>query len=269
MAGAPIDGLPGWRRLDLASVGSTNNEALTLAEGGDAGHLWVTAGEQLGGRGRRGRDWASPPGNLYASALLIDLAPVARLATLPLAVGVAVHDAIAACGLPGGTMLRIKWPNDLLLNDAKCCGMLLEARGLSNGRQAVVIGCGINIISHPDPGLYPATALNRAGIAATPETLFAHLSRAMEEALTVWDGGRGIGAIRQRWLAAAHGLGARIAVNLASSRIEGIFEGIDADGVLMLRTDDGALRMISAGDLFFGSAISGPQAPQGREPEHG
>ncbi|MFZ2099350.1 MAG: biotin--[acetyl-CoA-carboxylase] ligase [Oricola sp.] len=233
------------------SVGSTNAEAMALASDGDAGNLWITAAEQLSGRGRRGRDWSSPPGNLYASALLIDPAPPERLGTLPLVAAVAVHDAISASGLPDDARLAIKWPNDILLNGAKCCGMLLESQNLRDGRLAVVIGCGVNIASFPDPGLYRATALAREGIAATPATLFAHLARAFDRAIALWDCGRGIGAIRERWLANARGLGETITVNLATSRVEGLFEGIDADGTLLLRTGEGILRPISAGDLFF------------------
>jgi BirA family biotin operon repressor/biotin-[acetyl-CoA-carboxylase] ligase len=251
VTGAPIDGLFGWRHLDLPAVGSTNAEALAIASEGDPGHLWVTAGEQLEGRGRRGRGWSSPSGNLYASVLLIDPAPAANLGSLPLVAAVAVREAIAACGLPEGSRLHIKWPNDILLNGAKCCGMLLESRTLDDGRMAVVAGCGINIASHPEPGLYPATALNREGIAATPATLFVNLARAMANALDTWDAGRGIGVIRRQWLENAQGVGQKITVNLANSQVEGLFEGIDAEGVLLLRTSQGTLLEISAGDLFF------------------
>lgn len=251
MTGTPIEGLPDWRHLDLLSVGSTNAEAMALAREGDPGRLWVTAGEQVSGRGRRGRDWTSPPGNLYASALVIDPGPLALLGSLPLVAAVAVRDAIAACDLPDGVSLKIKWPNDILLNSAKCCGMLLESQKLRDGRIAAVIGCGINIVSHPDPGLYRATALNREGVSATPQTLFAHLARTFDSALTLWDEGRGMTAIRSRWLEHAQGIGETITVNLASGGVEGLFEGIDADGVLLLRTGQGTIRRISTGDLFF------------------
>lgn len=252
MTGSPIDGLAHWRRLDLMAVGSTNAEAVAIAEEGDPGRLWVTAAEQTAGRGRRGREWSSPPGNLYASALIVDPAPVARLGTLPLVIAVAVREAIAACGLPEGTSLQIKWPNDILLNCAKCCGLLLESRFLSDGRMAVVIGCGVNVVSYPDPGIYKATALNREGVGATPDILFLHLARALDRALALWDGGRGVAAIRDEWLHHARGLGEPIVVNLATERVEGLFEGIDSEGTLLLRTDDGTIRPISAGDLFFG-----------------
>ena len=262
MTGSPIDGLASWRHLDLRAVGSTNAEAMALAEEGDPGQLWITAAEQLSGRGRRGRDWSSPPGNLYASALVIDPGPPAHMGSLPLVLAVAVRDAIAALGLPDGVELKIKWPNDILLNGAKCCGLLLESQNLADGRMAVVAGCGINIVSHPEPGLYRATALNREGIGATPAVLFAHLARSFDAALSLWGEGRGLAAIRERWVENARGIGEPITVNLANGRVEGLFEGIDADGVLLLRTGDGTTRRISSGDLFFGNMTGNA----GREP---
>lgn len=267
MTGIAIEGLPDWRHLDLPTVGSTNAEAMALASAGDAGNLWVTAGEQTAGRGRRGRDWSSPPGNLYASVLLIDPAPVAQLGALPLVAAVAVREAIAACGLPAETRLAIKWPNDILLNGGKCCGMLLESQNLPDGRLAVVVGCGINIVSYPDPGLYRATALNREGVSATPAVLFAHLARAFDRVLALWDGSRGVSAVRDQWLLHAQGIGETIAVNLANARIEGLFEGIDADGVLLLRTGEGTVRPISAGDLFFDNVARGARGAPEKEQE--
>lgn len=267
MTGTSIDGLAGWRRLHLPAVGSTNEEALDLAAAGDSGRLWVTAGEQLSGRGRRGRGWVSPPGNLYGSALLVDPAPLSRLGALPLVAAIAVRDAIAACGLPDGTELAIKWPNDILLDGAKCCGMLLESRPLVKGPLAVVIGCGINIAHHPEPGIYPATSLNRAGIEATPETLFANLARAMDAALSLWDGGRNVAAIRDRWMENARGIGKTIAVNLATDRLEGLFQGIDADGLLLLRDARGTIHSVSAGDLFFDNDNSAAGATPVPRPE--
>ncbi|MFM2278806.1 MAG: hypothetical protein RLZZ444_1037, partial [Pseudomonadota bacterium] len=147
-----------YRHVALDEVGSTNTYALEKARDGDPGLLWVTARRQTSGRGRRNRPWVSEPGNLYASLLLIDaVADLSSLAALPLAAALAVHDAVAAEFTWAPERVRIKWPNDILLDGKKLCGILLEGEKLPNGRHAVVIGCGVNIVHKPDTPLYPTT----------------------------------------------------------------------------------------------------------------
>lgn len=240
------------RRLALAETGSTNALALERASAGEAGGLWVTAGRQTGGRGRRGRAWVSEPGNLYASLLLIDPAPANRLATLPLAAALGVYEALKPDFAHTPQALAIKWPNDILADGAKICGILLESAVLADGRMAVVIGCGVNVASHPPEGLYKATSLAACGIATGVETLFARLTAAMSDVLARWDGGRGFSAIREDWLRAAAGLGGPVTVNLPEGAISGTFAELDADGYLCLQTVSGHRRKIAAGDVFLG-----------------
>lgn len=243
--------VPEFRHLELGDVASTNVECMERARAGDAGGLWITASRQTGGRGRRGRVWISEPGNLYSSLLLIDPAPWQAMASLPLAVTLAVHQAVATV-LPGSADgLRIKWPNDLLIDGRKTAGILIEAEQLSDGRRAVVIGCGVNIAHHPDAGLYPATCLAEHGSAATPQDLFAHLVVSMGRALAVWDQGRGLAGIRAAWIERADGIGRPVTVNLPDRQIEGVFDGIDGEGRLMLALPDGQKQMIASGDVFF------------------
>jgi BirA family biotin operon repressor/biotin-[acetyl-CoA-carboxylase] ligase len=151
---------PDFRHIELGDVASTNLECMERARSGDEGRLWITAVRQTGGRARRGRSWVSEPGNLYSSLLLIDPAPWAALASLPLAVTVAVEAAVSSA-LPAeaAQTLRIKWPNDLLIGGRKTSGILIEAEQLPDGRRAVVIGCGINVAHRPEAGLYPTTCL--------------------------------------------------------------------------------------------------------------
>lgn len=152
-----------FRHLALGDVGSTNSECMERAKAGNPGLLWVTAVRQTGGRGRRGRVWVSEAGNLYASLLLFDPAPAAVLGSLPLVVALALYRAIRA-ELPwAGDRLSIKWPNDVLFDGKKVSGILIEAEQLADGRQAVVIGCGVNVSHHPDNPLYPATSLAEVG----------------------------------------------------------------------------------------------------------
>ncbi len=240
------------RHEALSDTSSTNTECLARARAGDAGLLWVTAERQTGGRGRRGRPWVSERGNLYASLLLIDPAPMERLASLPLAIAVGVHQAVRNV-LPSGTEpLEVKWPNDILIGRKKTCGILVEGERLADGRHAVVIGIGINVSVMPDNPIYPVTCLRNQGSAASPEELFAHLFASMAEVLDVWDEGQGIAEITARWRTVACGIGEKITVNLPDRSISGYFAGIDDNGLLMLDTGTGRMMPIAAGDVFFG-----------------
>ncbi len=240
----------GVRRVHLETVGSTNAEALELARAGERGPLWVTAGEQTGGRGRRGRAWVSPPGNLYASLLICDPAPVENLGMMPLVAGVALYDALAVA-TGAAASLALKWPNDVLLGGAKLAGLLLESERCADGRLALVIGCGVNCVSHPENTPYRATDLRAEGFTVSAEMLFAQLARSFAQTLAIWDHGRGAAAIRDAWQGAATGIGAPITVKLADSSLDGVFGGIGADGRLLLKRENGAVEIISAGDLFF------------------
>jgi BirA family biotin operon repressor/biotin-[acetyl-CoA-carboxylase] ligase len=240
------------RHEALSDTSSTNTECLARARAGDSGLLWVTAERQTGGRGRRGRPWVSERGNLYASLLLIDPAPMERLASLPLAIAVAVHQAIRNVLPPGAEPLEVKWPNDILIGRKKTCGILVEGERLADGRHAVVIGIGINVSVMPDNPIYPVTCLRDQGSAASPEELFAHLFASMAETLDIWDEGQGIAEVTARWRAVACGIGEKITVNLPDRSISGYFAGIDDNGLLMLDTGAGRIMPIAAGDVFFG-----------------
>lgn len=242
---------PDFRHVELDAVTSTNAECMERARNGDPGGLWITATRQTGGRARRGRSWVSEPGNLYASLLLIDPAPWAAMSSLPLAVTVAVYDAVSAV-LPGDhSDFRIKWPNDLLIAGGKTAGILIESEPVSGGRSAVVIGCGLNIAHRPETGLYKTTCLREHGSTATPQDLFARLVVSMDETLANWDQGRGVRRIRDAWLDRASGVGMPVTVNLPDRQIHGLFDGIDGEGRLILQTPDGKKQMIASGDVFF------------------
>jgi BirA family transcriptional regulator, biotin operon repressor / biotin---[acetyl-CoA-carboxylase] ligase len=240
----------GVRLEPHATVGSTNAEALVRARGGDLGPLWITAQRQTAGRGRRGRTWVSEPGNLYATLLLTDPAPVERAAELSFVAALAVHDAITelAPGLAG--RLALKWPNDVLVDGAKVAGILLESEGEAGRPLAVAVGIGVNCTHHPDGTPYPAIDLASVGAPIAPEHLFAALSCTMVERLTQWDRARGFAAIRADWLARAAGVGEAIRVALGDRELEGRFEALDSAGHLVLRLGDGSVTAITAGDVF-------------------
>lgn len=251
----PIASAPGYRRQHIDTVASTNLDAFAAARAGDPGRLWVTGAVQTQGRGRRGRAWVSERGNLYASLLLIEPGPRDRLGELPMVCAVALADAVeAATGAHG--LVRLKWPNDLLVDGAKISGILLESEVLADGRLAVVCGFGVNCAHHPDPALYRAVDLAALGYRVAPDHLFDHLAAALERRLTTWAGGAGFGAIRRAWLDRAAGIGQTVTVRLADTTYEGVFRDIDEDGHLVLdHAGQGELR-ISAGDVFFPAAAN-------------
>lgn len=244
--------LDDFRHTALGDVGSTNIECLLLARAGDEGLHWITASRQVEGRGRRGRAWTSEPGNLYASLLLIDPAPLNKLHSLPLAVAVALHRAVKEVMPLASAPVTIKWPNDVLIGGKKCCGILLEGETLPGGRQALVIGCGVNVAHAPDHTLYPVTSLQAEGASISADEFFAHVFKTMGDALNNWDRGDGVGDIIAQWRSAASGIGTKITVNLPDRSLSGRFEGIDEDGRLILDMGSGTIHRIAAGDVFFG-----------------
>ena len=247
----------GYRLRDYDSLGSTNAEAMTLGRVGEAGRLWVVTERQTAGRGRRGTAWSSPPGNLAASLLLTGAWEPQRAATLGFAAGLALHDALAA--ICPGTAFALKWPNDLLANGAKLAGILLETETLSQDHRMtasrhhrlIVAGIGVNVASSPEGLPYPTTSLAALGHPVTAPEVFEALSESWIACESLWNEGRGMAALRPRWLAAAAGVGEEIAVRLGSSTLVGTFETIDEAGQLVLRLPGGAVRAIAAGEVHF------------------
>jgi BirA family biotin operon repressor/biotin-[acetyl-CoA-carboxylase] ligase len=253
----------GYRLTLLGSTQSTNDDALRSAEAGDPGHLWVVAEEQLAGRGRHGRLWASPPGNLYASLLLIDPCDPSASPQLGFVAGVALHEAVerfAGIGIP---RLALKWPNDLLLDGAKLAGLLVEAHRIEE-RLAVIVGFGVNVAFAPEGMAFPAASLREAALRADRAALIEALSDAFARTFSDWRRARRSGAadafegIRSRWLERAAGIGGPVRLRLPGGERSGTFEGLDRDGRLRLRTAAG-LELIDAGDLYFPHSI--PRAP--------
>ena len=223
----------GVRLIAHEVLDSTNTHALTLAQRGERGPLWIIAQRQTAGRGRRGRTWVSQPGNLYASLLLASPGRPQCWPQLSLVAGLALHDALIAIVPSLKRRLAINWPNDLLLDDA------------------IAIGIGVNCASHPANTHYPATDLASAGMAIAPEMLFAPLSLKMLGRLAQWNGGEGFATIRSDWSARASGLGEEIRVRLADRELTGRFEALDDDGALVLRLTDGSAVTVTAGELVM------------------
>ncbi len=233
----------------VAVTASTNDDVAALARAGAPAGLWLRADAQTGGRGRHGRAWESPPGNLHASTL-VRLAPGDPAApTLALVAAVALDELVAA--LAGAERTHLKWPNDVLLDEgggrwAKLSGILLER---VDG--AVVIGFGVNLAHHPEGLDRPTTDLAAAGVQPPAAADFlADLAAAFARWLARWRG-EGLAPIRRRWLERAHPVGTALSVRSPDGIRDGLFDGLDADGALRLRLADGSVHVMHAGDVFL------------------
>jgi BirA family transcriptional regulator, biotin operon repressor / biotin---[acetyl-CoA-carboxylase] ligase len=254
----------GYRLAAFDKIGSTNAEAMLRARAGEGGPIWFVTSEQTAGRGRRFRPWVAPRGNLASSILeVMDVAPAAA-ATLGFAAGLALEAALrklsveAALRMAGsdGLDFSLKWPNDVLAGGKKLAGILLEAEATVGGGLAVVVGIGTNVVAAPEGTPTPATSLKAIGIDVSAEDLFAALSDAWAEFRAIWDDGRGFSEIRRLWLARAAGLGEAVSIKSGDTLIEGVFDTIDEQGCLIIRTSAGQRVPVTAGDVYFGSAAS-------------
>jgi len=193
----------------------------------------------------------SEPGNLFCTHLYAPDCPLPRAAELSFVTALAVHDAVEAAGVQG---LALKWPNDLLVNDAKVSGILIESApgpaGHGEADPLLAIGIGINIAAAPDDTPYPCTCLMAYGVTIAPLELLASLAASFARRADQWNKGAGFDGIRKDWLARARGVGGPITVRLHDEVIEGEFVSLDAEGALEIRAGD-TVRKISAGDVFF------------------
>lgn len=222
----------------VAETGSTNDDLAALARDGALEGTWLRAERQTGGKGRQGRGWLSPPGNLYASTLIRLRASDPPAPSLALASAVALHEALSDF-TPGAT---IKWPNDLLIGGAKVAGILLERVD-----DAVIAGFGVNIAHHPEHLDRRATSLSaNGGPLPTPAQMLDRLAARFAAWLARWREGD-MEALHDAWRGAAHPVGTA----LSTHHGEGIFEGLERDGALRLRLADGTLHVIRAGDVFL------------------
>ncbi|MFT3977612.1 MAG: biotin--[acetyl-CoA-carboxylase] ligase [Sphingomonas bacterium] len=229
--------------ITVAETGSTNADLLDLAAGGAEDGLWLRAERQIAGRGRQGRPWDSPMGNLYSSHL-IRLRPAdPSAASLALVVAVALEEVVSRLI---ARPVVLKWPNDLLIDGAKISGILLERID-----DAVVVGIGVNVAHHPDLPDRRSTSLAEQGAAITPGELLEKLAEMLAAWLAIWRA-EGLAPIVKRWVERAHPPGTPLRARLADGgEVFGTFETLAPDGALMLRLADGSVRAIHAGDVFL------------------
>ena len=217
---------------------------LALAEAGAPEGGWLRAERQTAGRGRQGRDWSSPPGNLYATTLVRLRTTDPAAATLALVAAVALDEAVRVFVADRPPV--IKWPNDLLIDGAKLSGILLERSG-----DAVVIGFGVNLAHHPTDLDRPATSLRAQGADIEPGPFLEVLAESVARWVARWRG-EGLAPVRGRWLERAHPAGTALTVRAPEGdAVQGLFEGLDSEGALLLRLASGERRVIHAADVFL------------------
>ncbi|MBF8285658.1 MAG: Biotin--[acetyl-CoA-carboxylase] ligase [Anaerolineales bacterium] len=227
-------------------IGSTNEEARRLAEGGGQEGLIVVAEEQTAGRGRAGRKWITPAGSAIAFSLILrPPLPPARSARLTMLAGVAACEAIEQTT---GLRAELKWPNDVLIAGKKVAGILSESAVLGDQLEYAVLGLGLNVSFAPLAAEvdFPATSLQaEAGrevdrlklLRAILTGLEAHYPFLMDERLY------------QNWRARLAMMGRPALAHTESGAHRGRAEGVDADGALIFRLDSGEALRLTAGDV--------------------
>ena len=248
--------MPAAPILLLDHTDSTNAEARRRADAGETGPLWIVARRQTAGRGRRGRSWESQDGNLFATLMQLTRKSPAEAAQVTFVAALAIADLLDAWA--PASLVTIKWPNDLMLAGQKASGVLVESGAHESGGLWLAVGIGINLVSAPEGTERPATALahHLRGDAASPpsiEVAAAKLAEAFNVWMTRWET-LGFQPILDAWRARTAGLDGPAVARLGRETIEGRAEGVGPDGALKLRLADGSLRLISAGDVFFGEA---------------
>ncbi len=247
---------PAYRLVTLDRVESTNDEAKRLArEGAEDGTL-VWAREQGAGRGRSGRIWSSPRGNLYLSLVLRPECPASRAAELGFVAAVALGAGLASL-VPPLCPINYKWPNDVLLGERKAAGILIETESSTQPQAGaplewMVLGLGVNVQHHPEDTEFPATSLRFEGAPdVTVEALLERFGLYFLDWANRWMED-GFAPVRAEWKERALGIGRKIRVRLPRETLRGKFIDLDADGALLLDPEKGGgVRRITAGDVFF------------------
>lgn len=232
----------------LPETDSTNEEARRRALAGERGPLWIRAERQSAGRGRRGRGWTGLDGNLFCTGLYVLDASPGQAAQLSFAAALAAAEACETVIDPD--RVKVKWPNDVLIGGRKACGILLESGAAPGGGLWLAVGVGLNCAAHPDDAERPATSLAAEGAELAAADAFTLLARRFDLWRSRW-ARDGFAALRDPWLARAHGLGAPCIARLKEGEARGVFAGLGEDGALRLDLANGERRYISAGDVFF------------------
>lgn len=239
----------------LPAVASTNDLVRERARAGTAEGLVIRAEAQTAGRGRHGRSWESPRGNLYASLLLRPQRQLDEAASLSLVIALSLAEGLKRLPPPANLSPGLKWPNDVRLCGAKIAGILLENAGADAANPAIIAGLGVNIAVAPTGMPYPVTSLQAAGVETTPEIVLALFLAAFATNYAEWQAA-GFAALRSRWLDRAEGLGEPVEIKRGEETIGGHFVDVDPDGHLVLETAGGT-KTLPAGEMLLAAPSIG------------
>lgn len=232
---------PGWRLRVEESLPSTSDLLIRLAAAGEPEGLAILALRQTAGRGRDGRSWASPAGNLYLSVLLRPGGAAREAGCFALLAAVALAEALEPA-LPDASALRVKWPNDLLLGGAKLAGVLCESAADEGGRlEWLVMGLGANLAVAPE---LPDRPTARLPVPIAPETVAVRVLRALD-AWRARMAAEGLGPLLDAWMRRGPEAGARLTLRGGAAVTTGLYRGLDRDGALLLETEAGIRRFAS------------------------
>lgn len=248
----PASLIESYHLLAYDVLDSTNEEARRLARGGASHGAVIWAKRQTQGRGRMGREWVSQEGNLFVSLLLQPKVELVDAAQFSFVTALAVAEALQPVVSEVGT-LSLKWPNDILLDDRKLGGILLETEPTEDKKGFwLIAGIGINVESCPTDAevMYPATCLKQAGIEIISAKIV--LSRLLPHFVECYDRwmGTGFEPIRHDWLQLAHGMGKETTICSGKETYTGTATGIDAQGRLQMKLPDGTLMHLTSGDVL-------------------
>lgn len=249
----------GYELLALEEVDSSSEHAKRIAIDWFAaphnGPLWIWAKRQTGGRGRRGRSWDSGSENLTATLLMKPNFPVETAAQLSFVSAISLAETLER--FVDADQISLKWPNDVLLEERKVAGILLESStGQGESADWLSIGFGVNLTSFPADTPYPATSLaanlqtDAPNDVPGPGVVLSALAERLDWWMNLWRG-QGFEPIRSAWLSRAKGIGDLIVARLVQEEVEGTFVSLNSDGALIIRLQSGQERLISAGEVYF------------------
>ncbi len=211
--------------------------------------MWFVSDTQTAGRGRRGRAWETLDGNLAASLIVPHMRQLQTVGLLSYLCAVAVAQTLER--FCAKERIQLKWPNDILLDERKVAGILIETTlPIASTLPVVVCGIGINCTQAPAQTLFPAASLKQAGLDLPPHQVFSGLADCMAALLEQWQDGQNFSYLRQAWLERAYGLGSPIRIQRHDGMVNGIFETIDEHGCLIMRSSEGARFSITSGDMM-------------------